>query len=303
MSTIKSSAEDLTLNADGSGNDVIIQSDGSTKAIITAEGNVGIGVTPSAWYSNATALQISPTGALYNTSNWEDFSIGNNSYYNSSGVESYIQDDAACKIRLTDVGLMDFRVASSGDAGDPISWTTAMAIANNGQVTTVGDLIVGADVQVANGRGIAFTHTVPDGTSVASETLDDYEEGTWTPVFLLGATDNTYHVYESFYTKIGRLVMITCNLQVDATTSGTGNATMTGLPFVSSGSAKGQTFGGNDGMNLGEGMMQFSTDSTIRFYKKPTTTGEYLTGFTNSDINATLAGKYIYFTAWYMTAS
>ena len=45
MSTLKSSAEDLTLNADGSGNDVIIQSDGSTKAIITAEGNIGIGDT------------------------------------------------------------------------------------------------------------------------------------------------------------------------------------------------------------------------------------------------------------------
>ncbi len=49
MSTLKSSAEDLTLNADGSGNDVIIQSDGSTKAIITAEGKVGIGTSsPSA---------------------------------------------------------------------------------------------------------------------------------------------------------------------------------------------------------------------------------------------------------------
>ena len=45
MSTLKSSTEDLTLNADGSGNDVIIQSDGSTKAIITAEGNIGIGDT------------------------------------------------------------------------------------------------------------------------------------------------------------------------------------------------------------------------------------------------------------------
>ena len=45
MSTLKSSAEDLTLNADGSGNDVIIQSNGSTKAIVTAEGNIGIGDT------------------------------------------------------------------------------------------------------------------------------------------------------------------------------------------------------------------------------------------------------------------
>ena len=45
MSTIKSSAENLTLNADGANNDVIIQSNGSTKVHIDGTGKVGIGVT------------------------------------------------------------------------------------------------------------------------------------------------------------------------------------------------------------------------------------------------------------------
>ena len=39
MSTLKSSAEDLTLNADGSGNDVLIQSNASTK--VTVDGSAG----------------------------------------------------------------------------------------------------------------------------------------------------------------------------------------------------------------------------------------------------------------------
>ena len=38
MSTVKSSSEDLTLNADGSGNDVVIQSNGTTTATVTATG-------------------------------------------------------------------------------------------------------------------------------------------------------------------------------------------------------------------------------------------------------------------------
>ena len=38
MSTIKSSAEDLPLNADGSGNDIILQSNGSNVGTLTAEG-------------------------------------------------------------------------------------------------------------------------------------------------------------------------------------------------------------------------------------------------------------------------
>jgi len=67
MSTLKSSAEDLTLNADGSGNDIIIQSNASTKAIVTAEGTVGIGTdSPSRlltlYGDTGIALQNSTTG-------------------------------------------------------------------------------------------------------------------------------------------------------------------------------------------------------------------------------------------------
>ena len=57
MSTIKSSAENLTLNADGSGNDVLVQSNGSTKAIVTAEGNVGIGTT-SINFPSGSGLEV-----------------------------------------------------------------------------------------------------------------------------------------------------------------------------------------------------------------------------------------------------
>jgi hypothetical protein len=112
---------------------------------LDSNGNIGIGVTPAAWWSNATAVQISPVGALYNTSNYEDLNLSNNAYFNSSGTESYIQDDGACKIRLTDVGLMDFRVAGAGTAGSAISWNTALAIDSSGRVkigtneTTIGD--------------------------------------------------------------------------------------------------------------------------------------------------------------------
>jgi len=102
--------------------------------------NVGIGVTPvSGWYGNATALQIAATGSIFNTSNWEDFHIANNVYLNSSGTESYIQADGASQIRLTDVGLMDFKVAASGSADAAISWTTAMTINSASKVMIRSD--------------------------------------------------------------------------------------------------------------------------------------------------------------------
>jgi hypothetical protein len=53
MSTVKSSSADLTLNAEGAGNDVIIQGNGTNTATVTAEGlmqfNSGYGSVATAY--------------------------------------------------------------------------------------------------------------------------------------------------------------------------------------------------------------------------------------------------------------
>ena len=79
MSTIKSSAEDLTLNADGSGNDIILQSNGSNVGTLTAEGVLTAtsfagsgasltGVTTSSAYIAASTDATGTFTGLY--SNW-----------------------------------------------------------------------------------------------------------------------------------------------------------------------------------------------------------------------------------------
>ena len=55
MSTIKSSSENLTLNADGAGNDVVIQSNGATTATITADGVDVTGTITANGSSSGTA--------------------------------------------------------------------------------------------------------------------------------------------------------------------------------------------------------------------------------------------------------
>ena len=72
----------------------------------------------------------------------------------TDGTEKYIQNDAACKIRLTDAGLMDFRVAGAGTAGNAISFTTALAIEATGN-TFVGKGFAVRGTQVPSyGSGI-----------------------------------------------------------------------------------------------------------------------------------------------------
>ena len=219
MSTIKSSAEDLTLNADGSGNDVIIQSNGSTKAIVNAEGNVGIGVTPETWDSSYNALQIGGNGAVAATASQAAGGktlLGQNVYVDSgSGVYEYISTDEASLLYQQN-GAFKFRVAASGSADAAITWTDAFEVLNAGQARAKNGLLFGTDTAAAN-------------------TLDDYEEGTWTPVYTgTGGSAGSVAMSEQVgnYTKIGRLV--TCHMQVTLTNAGSWSSSVkfTGLPFT-----------------------------------------------------------------------
>ncbi len=67
-------------------------------------------------------------------------------------------------------------------------------------------------------------------TQVASadvNTLDDYEEGTWTPTV---GGDATYHGQYGWYTKIGRYIYLSCHMHI--LSLGTGSTTtVSGFPF------------------------------------------------------------------------
>ena len=91
----------------------------------------------------------------------------------------------------------------------------------------------GADAAIElNGGGIKFTNATASGDV---NTLDDYEEGTWTPVFWDGTNDQTgSSVQSATYTKIGRVVYIEmCVLNVDTTGMTAGSPVyIKGLPFT-----------------------------------------------------------------------
>jgi hypothetical protein len=76
-------------------------------------------------------------------------------------------------------------------------------------------------------------------SATASNLLDDYEEGTWTPS--IQASGNhyssvTYTVQQGRYTKVGRLVTAHFRVQISAVTIGsaTGNINVESLPFTCS---------------------------------------------------------------------
>ena len=102
------------------------------------------------------------------------------------------------------------------------------------KLSSAGDLTVtsGNIVMSTSGKGIDFSATA-DGTTMSSELLDDYEEGTWTPAMVSGAT-MTAGTVAGFYTKIGNRVFCNGRYVSSDLNGASGAITLTGLPFTSS---------------------------------------------------------------------
>jgi hypothetical protein len=100
-----------------------------------------------------------------------------------------------------------------------------------GGVQTLNTIGVGAATPSASGAGITFPAT--QSASTDANTLDDYEEGTWTPL-LKGSTSGSASVAgNGYYTKIGWQVTLQIVYINVSTASLTGDLSITGAPFSS----------------------------------------------------------------------
>ena len=84
-------------------------------------------------------------------------------------------------------------------------------------------------IVAANGGGIQFPAT--QSASANANTLDDYEEGTWTPTVTANSGSITSYTSAGQYRKIGSLVVL--QFQYVITNNGTGaiSISITGIPF------------------------------------------------------------------------
>lgn len=113
---------------------------------------------------------------------------------------------------------------------------------NNIVLDSSGRALIGVSSANANGgilqlsSGITFPAT--QVLSTDPNTLDDYEEGTWTPTVIGTSSAGTanYSFQTGRYTKIGRLVYVESYLSWSSGT-GTGDLRVAGLPFTSANSS------------------------------------------------------------------
>jgi hypothetical protein len=105
---------------------------GTTRATLDSSGNLGLGVTPSAWGSAAKALQVGSRSGVFNYNNSNTY-LAHNVYVSTSPADTYIANDYATLYRQNS-GVHSWYTAPSGTAGDPISFTQAMTLDASGRL-------------------------------------------------------------------------------------------------------------------------------------------------------------------------
>ena len=155
--------------------------------------------------SSSVAIQVESSAAQYS-----EVQINNSTKNYTLGVRPDISHGFA--IRDASAGANRLTIDTSGNA-----------------TLTSGNLVIGTA-----GKGIDFSATSDSSGTMSSELLDDYEEGTWTPVLTFGggSTGITYSNRGGNYTKIGRQVTLNFMIELSSKGSSTGDAVVGGLPYT-----------------------------------------------------------------------
>ena len=95
------------------------------------------------------------------------------------------------------------------------------------------------NVALASTASVSGLLTASSGVAIggtgSANTIDDYEEGTWTPIISSGSgTITTVGTVSGIYVKIGRMVTLNWHYQITTNGTGAGFINIDGLPFSSS---------------------------------------------------------------------
>jgi hypothetical protein len=103
------------------------------RVIVDSSGNLGLGVTPSAWNGNQKALQLTNSGAIF--ARTSGTFVSQNLFYNASDAATYIGNGfATTYVQSSSSGTHAWFTAPSGTAGNAITFTQAMTLNSSGNL-------------------------------------------------------------------------------------------------------------------------------------------------------------------------
>lgn len=234
-------------------------------------GNISLFMQNSGEFS----FQSATGTAHVSTSPIDRFLINNNGYVivpstgrlgigttNPDAGFTYQETDALMHLKATRGGGRTYRFASSGTVAEAFElydvsgsqraflYATGTNLAGSGAegwsfytngtkkvgISTTGNVSVETgNLSFASGYGIDFSATANSSGTVTSETLTDYEQGTWAAT-LSCATSGAVTLLNNggHYTRIGNICHVGAWIRVNGATTGSasGNISMGGFPFA-----------------------------------------------------------------------
>ena len=231
----------------------------TVRATIDSSGNLGLGVTPSAWDSSVlTAFQVRSASISAVPSGANDAYFTSNGFYNASW--KYINNGYATQYRQgAGTGQHQWLNAPSGTAGNAISFTQAMTLDANGNLG-VGTTSPSSRLNVVSGTatGAAFgsnQYIRLDGSNGASYTAAVASTGNLTSGYYF-STSNAYEAGVDYEGTSRFMTFRTANTE-RARIDSSGNLLVgtTSVPTAGQG-------GTSIGLNSGNGLIRISANGT-----------------------------------------
>jgi hypothetical protein len=248
------------------GGDAIIGINANTGASLAAG---GLAYATSIYNNTNTAIQFG-TNAIFNMTILAGGNVGINTN-SPTNLLHLTGNSATPSLRLgsISVGFHWDIGRENASTGDFVFNSTNTSTGTTEKMRVTQDSA--AYLRMASGTGgIQF-----NGDTAASNALDDYEEGTWTPTVKCDSGTATYDLRLGTYTKIGRMVTITFFISFSKNTLSGGDIEIIDFPF---------TLQNGGGTNL------FYPQTAVLFDNLSTTTNNITLQGTNNTNTGVLIG-------------
>jgi hypothetical protein len=299
-STINASTSSGLVNTADTSGILQLQTANTAALTIDASQNVGIGTA-----SPASKLDVSGTAGITSFTGTTPLGLtvrGATSSTDYSGIDFRSANANGGSIPVARIGVVAGGGGTVMNFGTSVTYAsgvtnTAMSINPVGNVQFNATIGVGGATPSTSGAGITFPAT--QSASTDANTLDDYEEGTFTATLSASPTPPTTPVTTTgTYVKIGKQITVSFAFSNVDTTGASGSLVVTGLPFSAHASIP----------MIGSPPMLYSIPSTQNYnvwYITSTTLNLYAvgnsSGWAPENISAG-TGKYVWSTVTYITS-